>query len=70
MKNYFNFLINTPLNLLALVLTWFTAIVIIIASYNNINTFEPLWYERTVSFMILIMFLSWLRSYLLYKRNI
>ena len=70
MKNYFNYLIKTPLNLLALILTWFTTITIIIVSHNTKETFEPLWYERTISFMILIMFLSWLRSYLLYKRNV
>lgn len=72
MKKYTSFilfLLDTPRNLLSVILIWGMAIAGMVVSHQTREDFDPGVYEGVIIFLLAIMFIGWLRVYLLYKRN-
>lgn len=72
MKKYTSFilfLLDTPRNLFSVAIIWAMALGGMVVCNQTKEDFDPGFYEGTIAFLITVMFLGWLRVFLIYKRN-
>ena len=72
MKKYTSFilfLLDTPKNLTSIILVWAVCLGGIVVCHQDRETFDPGFFEGTITFLVLIMILIWYRAYVIYKVN-
>jgi len=68
-KSIWSFLKDTPRNMASVIIIWAMSIGGMVVSHQTREDFDPGVYEGVIIFLLAIMFIGWLRVYLLYKRN-